>query len=61
MVAVLRNSKTKDAFLAACANNIWLMSAWYDLEVDYVHIKGKDNVVTDLLFGWCPTAENIIK
>ena len=61
VVAVLRNSKTKDAFLAACARNIWLMSAWYDLEVDYVHIKGKENAVTDLLSRWCPTAENITK
>ena len=61
VVAVLRNSRTKDAFLAACARNIWLMTAWYDLEVNYVHIKGKNNVIADLLSRWCPTAKNIVK
>ena len=42
VVAVLGHSKTKDAFLAACARNIWLLAAWCDLEIDYVHMfKGK--------------------
>ena len=46
-VANLRKSNTKDAFLAACARNIWLMTALYDLEINYVHITGKENVVAD--------------
>ena len=41
--------------------NIWLLTAWYDLEMDYVHIRGKENVVADLLYRWRSTKENILK
>ena len=61
MVAVLGHSKTKDAFLAACARNIWLLAAWYDLEIDYVHIKGKENVIADLLSRWKNTPTDVLR
>ena len=61
VVAVLTHSKTKDPFLATCARNVWLLVALYDLETTYVHIKGKNNVVADLLSRWVPTIENIHK
>ena len=61
VAAVLKHSKTKDAFLAACARNIWLVAAWYDLEMDYVHIRGKENVIADLLSRWKVTPENVLK
>ena len=61
VVAVLTHSKTKDPFLATCARNVWLLVALYDLDISYVHIKGKNNVVADLLSRWVPTVENIHK
>ena len=61
VVAVLTHNKTKDAFLAACARNVWLLAASYDLEISYVHIKGKNNAIADLLSRWVPTADNILK
>ena len=61
VVSVLKHSRTKDAFLAACARNIWLLAAWYDLEMDYVHIQGKENVVADLLSRWKNTPNNVLK
>ena len=59
VVSVLKHSRTKDAFLAACARNIWLLAAGYDLEMDYVHIKGKENVVADLLSRWKNTINDV--
>ena len=50
VVPVLTHSKTKDAFLAACARNLWLLAALYDLDISYVHIKGK----ITLLQTCCP-------
>ena len=61
VVAVLTHSKTKDPFLVTCAWNVWLLAALYDLEITYVHIRGKNNVVANLLSRWVPTTENIQK
>ena len=61
VVAVLTHSKTKDPFLATCAQNVWLLAALYDLEVTYVHIRGKHNVIADLLSRWVPTPQNVLK
>ena len=61
VVSVLKHSRTKDAFLAACARNIWLLAAGYDLEMDYFHIKGKENVVADLLSRWKNTINDVLK
>ena len=49
VVTVLRNGKTRDPFLAACARNIWLESARSDIDIQYGHIRGVDNKVADLL------------
>ena len=61
VVSVLKHSRTEDAFLAACARNIWLLATWYDLEMDYAHIQGKKNVVADLLSRWKNSPNNILK
>ena len=61
VVAVLTHSKTKDPFLATCARNVWLLAALYDLEVTYVHIRGKHNIIADLLSRWVPTPQNVLK
>ena len=35
--------------MAACARNIWLWSASYDTDFQFVHIAGKTFVIADLL------------
>ena len=56
VVHVLTTGRTRDAFLAACARNIWLVSAQNDVELLYRHVPGKDNGVADLLSRWKNTA-----
>ena len=49
VVQVIRSSKTKDKFLAACIRNIWLISASKDIEVVVEHIEGRHNIIADCL------------
>ena len=52
VVSVLSSGRSRDPFLSACARNIWYCSAKHDIDVDYVHIRGRDNEVADLLSRW---------
>ena len=52
VVSVLRTGRTRDPYLAACARNIWYASAASDIDVQYVHIRGLDNNIADLLSRW---------
>ena len=52
VVSVLRTGRSRDPFLLACARNIWYCSATYDIDVDYMYIRGSDNKVADLLSRW---------
>ena len=45
VVQVVKSSKTKDQFLAACIRNIWLISASNDIEIVIEYIEGKKNVI----------------
>ena len=49
VVQVVNTHKTKDAILAACVRNIWLICALYNISLSVVHIKGNLNVKADLL------------
>ena len=49
VVKVLTSEKTKDATLGACAHNIWLLSALFNISKHTEHISGKSNVIGDLL------------
>ena len=57
MVQVVTNSRTKDAFLAVCACNIWFTAALYDIDLVYAHILGR-NVVAGILSRWQNSREN---
>ena len=37
------------------------MTAWFDIEISYVRVKGTKSVVVDLLSRWKATPENILK
>ena len=52
VVLVLRSGKTKDPYLGDCALNIWYVCALADIDVQYVHVRGLDNTVADLLSRW---------
>ena len=36
----------------ACAHSVWLLAAWWDIKVTYVHIYGKNNVFAAALSRW---------
>ena len=52
VVSVLRSGKTKDTYLGACAQNIWYVCALADIDIQYVHVRGLNNRVADLLSRW---------
>ena len=49
VVCVLQSGKVRDPFLGACARNVWLWAATFDIELTYVHVMGKYNRAADLL------------
>ena len=49
VVQVLTSGKTHDPYLAACSRNIWQVTASKDIDITYVHVLGKNNIVADLL------------
>ena len=49
VVQVLSTGNTRDAVLGACACNIWLLTAMYNVSIDFTHILGVQNSVADLL------------
>ena len=61
VVPVLNSGRTKDAFLACCAQNIWQMAAIHDVHFAYQHIMGVNNCAVDLLSRWKGTTENIAR
>ena len=51
VVQVVTSSKTKDNFLNACLQNIWLLqvTASYDIDLLIDHIQGSKNIIADAL------------
>ena len=54
---MLRSGKTRDPYLAACARNIWYTAAAADIDLQYVHIRGVDSKVADVLSRWQGTID----
>ena len=52
VVEVLTTGKTRDATLATCARNLWLIAALYNINFIFSHIPGADNSIADLLSRW---------
>ena len=61
VVSVLRSGRTRDPYLGACARNIWYVSALADIDLQYVHIRGVDNGVADLLSRWIGSPSDFSK
>ena len=58
VVNVLRSGRARDAYLAACARNIWLWAAIHDIQFTYTHVSGKSNRTADLLSRWTNSPSN---
>ena len=52
VVQVLNSGKSKDEFLAACARTIWLNLAINNIDLQVIHIGGKQNLLADTLSRW---------
>ena len=61
VVEVLNTGCARDAILATCARNIWLLAAMYNVHIIVNHIPGVSNVVADLLSRWQGTATDADK
>ena len=61
VVSVLRSGKTKDPYLGACARNIWYVYALADMDIQYVHVRGLDNMVADLLSRWTGSGKDSLE
>ena len=45
----LKYAKIKNAFMQSISRSIWLVAASKDINLDFVHIAGKDNTKADIL------------
>ena len=61
VVEVLNTGRPRDAILAACARNIWLLTAIYNIHLTVHHIQGHSNTIADLLSRWFTTPDNYTK
>ena len=52
VVSILNLYKTKDDFLVAVLRNIWLITASFNINVESVHVLGKENCIADILSRW---------
>ena len=52
VVSVLKTGKTRDPYLGTCVRNIWYLAAEADIDLRYVHMKGVNNVVANVLSRW---------
>ena len=52
VIQVLTTGKARDQMLATCARNIWLMAALNNIQFQFSHIPGKQNILADLLSRW---------
>ena len=52
VVDVINSSKTKDAFMATCLRELWLVVSSNEFELRAVHLPGEENRVADWLSRW---------
>ena len=59
VVTVLKSGKTRDAFLAASARNIWYLTELHDIDLQFTHIRGASNQLADILSRWQGSVQQI--
>jgi hypothetical protein len=60
-VSICTTARGRDSVLNAIVRNIWLLQAQYDVDIQYHHIRGSDNMVADLLLRWDTTSGAVAK
>ena len=58
VVDILTYGRARDAVMATCARNIWLLTALYNISLLVVHIEGQKNSIADLLSRWDYSQDN---
>jgi hypothetical protein len=51
-VAVLNNSKGQDPGMQCIARNLWLWASSLDINIQFQHVRGENNVIADMLSRW---------
>ena len=60
VVQVLTSGGFRDPILSTCSRNIWLLSALYNITIQFSHIAGVQNTAADLLSRWTNTNQDFI-
>jgi hypothetical protein len=60
-VSVLSSGRGVDPLLQCIARNLWLFQAQMDCHIVYMHIRGAENCVADLLSRWAVTPNPVAK
>ena len=58
---ILRYGRARDAILATCTRNVWLLTTIYNISLTVTHIDGCNNSVADFLSRWTYTQEDLDK
>ena len=58
VVSVLKSGRARDPYHGACARNVWYVSALCDIDLQYLHVLGKQNRAADLLSRWTNSAKD---
>ena len=58
VVTVLKSGKTRDLYLAACASNIWYIASLDAIYLCYIHVRGENNGLADMLSRWAGSDAN---
>ena len=59
VVDILSHGRARDALMATCARNAWLLTALYNISLLVVHIEGQKNSIADLLSRWTYSEGNV--
>ena len=49
VVHVATSGNARDAYLAACARNLWWLAALWDIDLMVKHVSGRYNIIGDSL------------
>ena len=59
VVDILSHGRARDALMATCAHNVWLLTALYNISLLVVHIEGQKKSIADLLSRWTYSEDNV--
>jgi hypothetical protein len=51
-INILNSGRGVDPILQTISRNVWLFSSQWDCDIQFTHIKGKNNIIADMLSRW---------